>query len=117
MLAAGQLMVRADDGVRGTVQLTAIPGFEGLEELRIVYFDRGEMRIAGKREVWEPERGPARKLRAEEIRNVAAFADHMLRCLDKNETAKWWEWGQRLEGPYHDPELVKLVVEHLQKRV
>lgn len=107
-------MVRTDDGMRGVVELTAMPGFEQYEELRIVYVDRGEKRIAGKREVWEPERAPPRALRTEEILAVAMAADRMLEALDRNLPVKWWEQG----GPRvpYDNGLVALIFGHLDKR-
>lgn len=114
MLTAGQLMVRVDDGVRGTVQLTPIPGFEDHQELRIVYFDRGEMRIAGKREPWEPVTAPPKKLRPEEIQRVAMAADRQLRALDMNEPLMWWA-PQQLER-VHDGGLVKVIAEYLLAR-
>lgn len=111
-------MVRTDDGMRGVVELVSMPGFEQYEELRIVYTDRGEKRIAGKREVWEPEKDPPRKLREEEIMRVAEGADNLLRWIDKNETPKWWQFGigPGMKEPQHDPELVKLIIDHLRKR-
>jgi hypothetical protein len=116
MLRSGQRMVRADDGMRGVVEPVAMPGFEQYTELRVVYYDRGERRVAGKREVWAEEDTPSRKLRSEEILNVASFADHFLRCIDRNEPLKWWEWGTDKRGPYHDPVLVDLIIDHLSKR-
>lgn len=119
MLTAGQQMVRVDDGMRGQVELVAMPGLldrQEYRELRVVYFDRGEKRIAGKRERWEPVTAPSKKLRADEIRVVADVADHMLRCLDKNEPTKWWQISLLGAEPRHDPELVRLIVEHLEKR-
>lgn len=110
-------MVRTDDGMRGVVELTAMPGFEQYEELRIVYVDRGEKRIAGKREVWEPEKEPSRKLLPHEQVRVALCADNLLRSLDKNEPTKWWlGYDTPQPGGPHDPELVGLIVRHLQKR-
>ena len=115
MLVAGQQMVRVDDGMRGTVQLVAVPGYE-LQELRVVYVDRGEKRTAGKREAWEPVTAPPKKLRADEILTVATFTDQLLRSIDKNEPTKWWEWGYRREEPYHDLGLATLIIEYLEKR-
>lgn len=114
-LVVGQRMVRTDDGMRGTVELVSMPGFEQYEELRIVYTDRGEKRIAGKREVWEVEKAPSRKLREEEIRHVAHYADRMLQALDDNAPVKWWEDVRPQH--IHDPVLFELIVEHLKKRI
>lgn len=116
MLTAGQQMVRVDDGMRGQVELVAIPGFDQYEELRIVYLDRGERRLAGKREPWEPVTAPPKKLRADEILTIASFTDQLLRSIDKNQPTKWWEWGYRREEPYHDIGLATLIVEYLEKR-
>lgn len=115
-LTVGQKMIRVDDGMRGRVELAVIPGFEKYTEPRIVYMDRGEQRIAGKREVWQPEEPPPRKLRAEEILTIASFTDQLLRSIDKNEPTKWWEWGYKREEPYHDVGLATLIVEYLEKR-
>lgn len=114
-LVVGQRMVRTDDGMRGTVELTAMPGFEQYEELRIVYFDRGEKRIAGKREVWEPEKTPSRKLRTEELLRVAHAADRALEAIDKNAPEKWWDTAPRPQ--LHDVELFNLILAHLAKRI
>lgn len=114
-LVVGQRMVRTDDGMRGTVQLVSMPGFEQYEELRIVYFDRGEKRIAGKREVWEPEKTPPRKLRDEEIAAVAGAADMALRAFDQNELMPWWKLGMAPRA-FHDPKLVALITDYLSKR-
>jgi len=115
MLTAGQQMVRVDDGMRGTVQLVAVPGYD-LQELRVVYFDRGEQRIAPKREPWEPVAPLPKKLRADEILTIASFTDQLLRSIDKNEPTKWWEWGYKREEPYHDLGLATLIIEYLEKR-
>ncbi len=116
MLTVGQKMVRTEDGMKGQVEIVAMPGFEQYEELRIVYTDRGERRLAGKREVWEPEQEPPRKLRAEEILTIASFTDQLLRSIDRNEPTKWWEWGYKREEPYHDLALATLIIGYLEKR-
>lgn len=117
MLRAGQRMVRADDGMRGVVELVAMPGFEQHQELRIVYTDRGEQRIAGKRELWHEEVVPPRKLLDEEITAVASIADRLLRAIEKNEPSKWWEWSHDARtSPPHDPELIALIRSYLEKR-
>lgn len=113
-LVVGQRMVRTDDGMRGVVELTAMPGFEQYEELRIVYFDRGEKRIAGKREVWEVVTNPPRVLRTEEILRVAHAADRMLEALDKSQPIKWWDDTPREK--IHDLLLFNLILRHLQTR-
>ncbi len=109
-------MVRTDDGMKGVVELVTLPGYE-LQELRITYVDRGEKRIAGKRETWTAEKAPPRKLRDEEMLSVATIADRLLMSFDLNEPAKWWQWGtESNDGPHHDPELVSLIIGHLVKR-
>lgn len=114
MLRSGQQMVRADDGMRGVVELVSMPGFEQHTELRVVYVDRGERRIAGKREVWNEEKPAARKLRDEEILRVAHAADRMLQALDENLPVKWWDDTPRPR--IHDLELFNVILAHLAKR-
>jgi len=108
-------MVRTDDGMRGTVELVAIPGFEGETEKRVVYLDRGERRVAGKREVWEPEKEPPRKLRVAEIVQVAWFADRALQALDRNQPFHFWQTPSGDDVP-HDPGLVDAITDYLNKR-
>lgn len=116
MLREGQRMVRADDGMRGWVELVTIPGFER-QELRIAYVDRGEKRIADKREKWDDEVAPPRKLSPEEILAIAGVADRMLRAIEKHEPSKWWEWSHDARAlPAHDPVLVDLLIGYLEKR-
>lgn len=114
-LVVGQRMVRTDDGMRGVVELTAMPGFEQYEELRIVYFDRGEKRIAGKREVWEAEKEPSRKLRVAEIVQVAWYADRALQAIDRNQPFHFWQAPNGDHVP-HDPGLVDVITDYLNKR-
>lgn len=113
-LVAGQRMVRADDGMKGVVELTPLPGLDGEFEKRVVYFDRGEKRIAGKREVWEVEKDPPRRLRDEEILRVAHAADRTLEALYMNQPSKWWDEAPRAR--IYDIELFNLVLLHLAKR-
>lgn len=105
-------MVRVDDGMKGTVELIKLPGYE-LEELRVVYFDRGEKRIAQKRESWTAAVDPPRKLRPEEIQAVAMAADRQLRALDANEPVRWWSPAS---DRVHDGGLVKAIAEYLLQR-
>jgi hypothetical protein len=112
----GQRMIRTDDGMRGTVELVQVPGFESEFEKRVVYLDRGEKRVAGKREVWEPEKDPPKKLRFEEVMRVAFAADRALRSIDKNEPDTWWRRDSTPVQAAHDGDLVGLIVEYLQKR-
>lgn len=118
-LTVGARMVRQDDGMRGVVEMVDVTASGQYQEPRVVYMDRGERRIAPKKEKWEPEAPPPRKLTFEEIRRVAEGADNLLRWIDKNETPKWW---QLPVGPgtemmrAHDPVLVRLIAEYLAKR-
>lgn len=112
----GKQMVRVDDGMRGVVELVEMPNAPGYVESRIVYTDRGERRIAGKREKWEPVVAPPRKLRAEEIALVAATADERLRALDTHQVYRWWDAVHAGPREAYDPELVRVITEHLSKR-
>jgi hypothetical protein len=113
----GQRMIRTDDGMRGTVELVQVPGFVSEFERRVVYLDRGEKRVAGKREVWEAEKDPPRRLRDEEIQRVASAADRALRALDKNEPVRWWQSDiRRGSDEQHDHALVTLITDYLRKR-
>ena len=109
----GQRMIRTDDGMKGEVELVQVPGFEAEFEKRVVYMDRGEKRVAGKREVWEPEKAPPKKLRGDEIVLVACAADRMLRAVDRNELHQWWANGP---NDIHDQGLFDLIADYLGKR-
>lgn len=101
-------MVRVDDGMRGVVAQNG-------PELRIVYSDRGEERIAPKSERWvaeEPAPGP---LRLEEKRAIAHYADRALRAYERHEPHRYWQ-PVRLDEPPYDPGLVEIVVEYLTAR-
>ena len=116
-MRAGEQMVRVDDGMRGVVERVEMPQAPGYTELRIVYTDRGERRLAGKREKWEPVTSPPKKLRPDEILAVASIADRLLRAIEKNEPSKWWEWSADAKNsPTHDPVLVDLIIDYLEKR-
>lgn len=114
-LIVGQRLVRTDDGMKGVVESVELPGYEHLKEPRIVYFDRGEKRIAGKREVWTLDVPPPRKLREEEVTAVAVIADRMLRSIDKSQPFRWWR-SIEPDEPFYDPKLVELIAEYLLKR-
>ena len=58
MLTVGARMVRQDDGMRGVVELVTISVDGKYAEPRVVYVDRGEKRIAPKKERWEPVAPP-----------------------------------------------------------
>lgn len=114
-MKVGTAMVRVDDGMRGVVESVELLGTLGHTELRVVYIDRGERMVAGKREKWEPVAEPPRKLRLEEVQLVAIAADARLRALDLNETYRWWD-NVSLRNDPHDPELVRVIAEYLLKR-
>lgn len=115
-MKAGEQMVRVDDGMRGVVERVEMPQAPGYTELRIVYTDRGERRLAGKRERWEPVTSPPRNLRAEEIALVAHAADARLRAIDNHEAYRWWDDVHLSARVPHDPGLVRLIAEYLAKR-
>lgn len=105
-LTLGARMIRLDDGTRGTVALV-----EG--ERRVVYYDRGEERVAPKKEVWQEERSGERlPLRSEEILEIAHEADRALRAIELHEPKRWWE----PKGPTYDQGLVEAVVAYLRSR-
>jgi hypothetical protein len=101
-------VVRLEDGMRGHVEV--ING-----ENRVVYEDRGTMRVSPKREVWETEKTPPRKLREEDIIRVAATAERTLMALDKNEPDRYWEPLNLSSEPY-DKGLRKVIVDYLSGR-
>lgn len=107
-LVLGQRMVRLEDGTRGVVALV-----DG--ERRITWDDRGETRVAGKMEEWQPDAVGARKLRPEEMRFVARWADGALEAIEKHEPFRYWE-TVRIEHPSHDQALVDLIVGYLEKK-
>jgi hypothetical protein len=101
-------MVRLDDGMRGTV-------CENGPELRIVYRDRGEERIAAKSEKWAPdELKPGPLLRAE-MHVIALYADRALRAYERHEPHKFWETPKASDSPY-DPGLMRVITEYLSAR-
>lgn len=109
LLVLGSKMIREDDGQRGEVAL-----IEG--ERRIVYEDRGEQRVAPKKERWFASQDPTQKLRATEIIEVALFADRALRSIDNHVPHRYWEKPALADG-IHDQGLFDLITGYLQKRV
>lgn len=101
-------MVRLEDGKSGIVQ-------EMDGELRIVYSDRRETYVAGKREKWVPAAAPARALLEAEIDQVAHAADRVLRSLVENSPTRWWE-PMDPSRPAFDPGLVGVITAHLKAR-
>jgi hypothetical protein len=114
-LVVGQRMIRTDDGMKGAVELVQVPGFEDEFERRIVYLDRGEKRVAPKREAWEPEKAPPRRLTLSDIELVAWAADVELEAIEKNHLTRRWEKPDRRGGVY-DLGLCDLIREYLAKR-
>jgi hypothetical protein len=110
----GQRMIRADDGVIGTVEEVVLPGSPEPER-RIMYLDRGERRMAAKSEKWLSAESPPLPLRAEEKFLIALWADRALRAYEKNEPLKFWEKPHLSEEPY-DSELVVAVLAYLSER-
>lgn len=117
-LTLGKKMLRVEDGMRGIVSLYSRT-MEEEPRLSIQYIDRGELRQSGPKEIWvesDPGRLP---LRDEEIQEVAAVADHWLRCIEQHLPRYAWEPinappGHRLP---HDAGLVASIVEYLKGRV
>lgn len=115
MLTVGARMVRQDDGMRGVVMLVDVTSGGQYQEPRVVYMDRGEKRIAPKKEKWDLETLPPRKLRDEEMQFVACWADAVLEAIEKNQPFKFWE-SVKLDRVQHDPELVSAILRHLVTR-
>ncbi len=108
MLTFGQRMVRVSDGMKGHVMQDG-------PELRIVYLDRGEERLASKAENWvedELEPGP---LRPSERFLIAATCDRALRAYEKNEPHKYWETIPLTYRAY-DEGLMEVIDEYLSQR-
>ena len=104
----GTKMVRVDDGKKGCVVN------EG-DEPRIAYWDRDSLVIAPKREHWEAEQATPRRLRHEEIEQVAAWADRSLRSLERHEPLRYWEEPATSEDPY-DAGLREAIITYLKHR-
>ncbi len=103
----GQRMLRIDDGQKGVVCMNG-------PELRVVYTDRGEERVAGKAEKWVPDELPRLPLRPEEAIIVAHHADRALRAIDLHEPHKTWE---PIGAPIHDLGLVNVILAYLADRL
>ena len=108
-LRAGRQMVRVDDGQRGVVEL------DEHGSARIAYVDRGEKRVAGRREVWVDADPPPAPLRAEEKLEIALHADRALRAVEKHEPLKFWEKVRMSDEPY-DSGLVMAILAYLSER-
>lgn len=114
-LVIGTPMIRTDDGMLGVVEMTSPPGFERYTEARIVYFDRGERRIASKLEKWDVQQTPGSKMRTEEMLLVAYAADRQLEAVDKHQPDRHWE-PLASRRAIHDLGLVQAVTDYLRKR-
>lgn len=104
----GERMLRLDDGQRGVVAMNG-------PELRIVYTDRGEERLAAKSEKWAPDELRPGPLRAEERVLVALYADRALRAIERHEPHKTWE-PPSLDAEAYDRGLVHAIVAYLSDR-
>lgn len=107
-LVFGQRMVRLDDGMKGVV------GQDG-PELRIIYLDRGEERIALKSEKWTVDELKPGPLRSEEKLLIALHADRALRAYERCEPLKSWERVCSSADPY-DEGLVVAILAYLAER-
>lgn len=104
----GQRMVRVDDGMKGVVAQNG-------PELRIVYVDRGEERIALRSERWAPDALRPGPLLAEEKATIAWYADRALRAYERNEPLRYWEPANIDERPY-DEGLMHVILDYLTAR-
>lgn len=107
-LVFGQRMVRVDDGQKGIVAMDG-------PDLRIVYLDRGEERMAPKSEKWVPDELEPGPLRPVERFLIAATCDRALRAYEQNEPHKYWETIPLTYRAY-DEELMALIDRHLARR-
>lgn len=107
-LTFGQRMLRVEDGMRGVV------GYNG-PELRILYQDRGEERIALKKEIWVVDDLKPGPLVPSERLIIAAWADRALECIERNKPHPTWIAPTEVRVPY-DPELVRVITEYLAER-
>jgi len=106
-LVLGQRMVRLEDGQRGVVAQNG-------PELRIVYNDRGEERLASKVEKWVVDSLRPGPLRGEEKRRIARYADRALRAYERHEPHRYWEMPG--EDPIYDYGLVYVIEKYLTER-
>lgn len=81
--------------------------------LGIVYLDRGARYVASKKEKWVSADPPRPPMTEQERREVAGTADMCLRALDHHEPMRWWEPNRKVP---HDPGLVAVILEYLEKR-
>ena len=107
-MIVGQRMVRETDGMRGQV-------VQNGPELRILYLDRGEERLALKTERWIADAIRPGPMRPEEKRLVALYADRALRAYERNEPLRWWEPPALTDMPY-DTGLIAAIERYLSER-
>lgn len=104
----GDRMVRIEDGQKGIVAQNG-------PELRIVYQQFGEERIASKRERWVPDEIEPGPLRHEEKATIAWHADHALMAIERHEPFGWWRVPNLDAVPY-DAGLVRVIIDYLSAR-
>ncbi len=104
----GDRMVRTDDGMRGVVAQNG-------PELRVVYIDRGEERIALKSEKWTLDAIQPGPLLHSERFIIAIHADRTLRAYERHEPLKFWEPLKETYVPY-DQGLVDVILDYLGER-
>lgn len=105
----GQRMVRLDDGMKGVVAQNG-------PELRIMYVDRGEERMALRSERWVPDEIHPGPLREEEKATVAWYADRALEAYEKNQPLKFWEKPDLENNVPYDIGLVEVIRDYLASR-
>lgn len=105
----GQRMVRLDDGMKGVVAQNG-------PELRIVFVDRGEERMAPRSEKWVPDELHPGPLRPEEKMTIAWWADRALRAYETNTVLKHWEKPDFEVDEVYDQGLFQLIIEYLESR-
>lgn len=107
-LVLGQRMVRLDDGQKGVVAQNG-------PELRIVYNDRGEERIALKSEKWRPDVIEPGPLRDVEKMLIALHADRALRAYERHEPLKFWDTPTG-DSEVYDIGLIAHILAYLTER-
>jgi len=107
-LVPGQRMMRLDDGQKGVVALRG-------SELRVVYVDRGEERLAQKSEKWARDEIEQGSLLPAERFLIAATCDRALRAYERNEPHKYWEIIPPTYVPY-DSVLMQVIDAYLSQR-
>lgn len=105
----GQRMVRLDDGMKGIVAQNG-------PELRIIYTDRGEERMAPRNERWVPDELHPGPLRAEEKMIVAWWADRALQAYETNTPLKVWEKPDVENDVVYDQGLFETIIGYLTSR-